>query len=1052
MSSLGRVLRPLLLALVPLSGGAASSPDAEPVLVAARLLARQQKFVGELRPLRVVRTSAATYVRFDQYVDGLPVVDGGAVVRIDAAGATALDARLVGAVPPASAFAATRGRREVILNRHGGAVRASEIIGGTPAMPVASYVGGDGRVLETRPLFFTSGGGPAAVFLSNPVTRLADPSLQDQDDHAAAVPGAAYSTVDLVSSAGDHLRNAFVEIVDRQLPSNAAARPDTSLVFTRDDPRFEETMLFHHVTGSLDYIDELGVEVSRLFASPLEIDAHAGEDDLSTYVAVPAGSGRLLFGDGGVDDAEDPDVVHHELMHALHDRIAPGALGGRSGSEARALAEGFADYWAMSLGYFESATRGRDPRCVGDWDVRCGNAPSRGCRYPAGADCLRRTDSRKTMADFVRNDVSGVEHRNGEIWASLLQQVFDDFVTKPDDIAAKRGIDRLVIETLFGIAPSPTFASVVVRMLDVDRRLFDGAHASSICRAATARGVIAASGCLPPPSLTRVVAPDRDLAIPDSGELVVSLGLSDERIIARVVVNVAIAHDRRADLRLELIAPDGSVVLLQEPSVSDAGTLLEVSYGLDTAPVESLARLAGRRAAGTWSLRITDTASKDTGRLLRWSLDFEFTEPVLPDDRLMRVRLPLFDGRTVVEVVSSADRDELLLVRDRDGAESSALVPARAAVAIDDPAAAFRRSLSGQASLWADPASLTIRGQLVRRRHDGGFVGAGLMPLGLNELTRRFDGELHLFLPPGVEPVIRTISGELVSTEMKFFDAAGNPLPDPLRAVRASIGVTAGDGEIAALAVASDGDLVVTATRGGIGRRYIPVAAHLPGWESDLHLGNVSSEMQNVELIYRSSVGEERRLLLTLAAGESLLLADVVGSSFSTRDSIGSIEVVAGAGVISGAIARHTGAGGRTAAGVDVRARRVANAHLSVPAREWIESLTLAAALRTGEMAEFVAMRRPYSYSNFGFAEVTGEPVELRIEIVSGRGDVIEEFAVMVGAFRSGQVSSRGLSRFGEAAMVRIRIVSGKGAVMLYRSIVDEITRDSIYTPARRWN
>ena len=27
------------------------------------------------------------------------------------------------------------------------------------------------------------------------------------------------------------------------------------------------------------------------------------------------GTGRLQFGEGGVDDAEDSDVVHHELGH-----------------------------------------------------------------------------------------------------------------------------------------------------------------------------------------------------------------------------------------------------------------------------------------------------------------------------------------------------------------------------------------------------------------------------------------------------------------------------------------------------------------------------------------------------------------------------------------------------------------------------------------------------------------------------------------------------------------------------------------------------------------
>jgi len=61
-------------------------------------------------------------------------------------------------------------------------------------------------------------------------------------------------------------------------------------------------------------------------------------DDNSYY-----SNGRLVFGEGGVDDAEDADVVLHELGHGLHDWLTNGSL-----SQVQGLSEGCGDYWAQS--------------------------------------------------------------------------------------------------------------------------------------------------------------------------------------------------------------------------------------------------------------------------------------------------------------------------------------------------------------------------------------------------------------------------------------------------------------------------------------------------------------------------------------------------------------------------------------------------------------------------------------------------------------------------------------------------------------------------------
>jgi subtilisin family serine protease len=80
---------------------------------------------------------------------------------------------------------------------------------------------------------------------------------------------------------------------------------------------------------------------------------------------------------------------------------------------------------------------------------------------------------------------------------------------------------------------------------------------------------------------------------------------------ATSTVGVNITHTYRGDLQLDLIAPDGSSYRLKSASYDSADNLI-TTY---------TANLSGETAAGTWTLRITDVYSGDSGRLNSWSLD-----------------------------------------------------------------------------------------------------------------------------------------------------------------------------------------------------------------------------------------------------------------------------------------------------------------------------------------------------------------------------------------------------------------------------------------------
>ena len=56
----------------------------------------------------------------------------------------------------------------------------------------------------------------------------------------------------------------------------------------------------------------------------------------------------IKLGKGGVDDAEDAEVILHELGHAIQDsQQVPFGFGGSL--EAGSIGEGFADYWAVTV-------------------------------------------------------------------------------------------------------------------------------------------------------------------------------------------------------------------------------------------------------------------------------------------------------------------------------------------------------------------------------------------------------------------------------------------------------------------------------------------------------------------------------------------------------------------------------------------------------------------------------------------------------------------------------------------------------------------------------
>ncbi|WP_237152420.1 M36 family metallopeptidase [Oryzibacter oryziterrae] len=332
-----------------------------------------------------------------------------------------------------------------------------------------------GAVLDTR-ILKLSVNGTGTVFDPNPVYTLNKGTLRDQANANYAALSSAYRTKTLYgiqkSGTGTGLRYKLIGPYARAMDIGVASLPGTCIAqetevrlappsqktsqfkFNRSQSGFEHTMAYYTLDRNQRYIQSLGF--GALWNASIRVDAHAMKADNSFYCASPHGAGYLAFGDGGVDDAEDADVILHEYGHALQDASS----GGRylSGGQAGAMGEGFGDYWAYST--YHSGTWGN---CFADWDSQ--------------GTCLRRLDkNKKYPRDYV-----GQVHKDGEIWSRGLRDLYLKI--------GKEKADKIILKSHFLIATSPNFTKGVAALLDADTALFSGAYKNDICAVFIDRGI-----------------------------------------------------------------------------------------------------------------------------------------------------------------------------------------------------------------------------------------------------------------------------------------------------------------------------------------------------------------------------------------------------------------------------------------------------------------------------------------------------------------------------------------------------------------------------------
>ena len=262
---------------------------------------------------------------------------------------------------------------------------------------------------------------------------------------------------DIQLSGGTYtLTGPFANIVDFEAPFKGIfSQANASFSFSREQDGFEAVNTYYHIDSFMRYINnELGLNIMPYqYAGGVQFDPHGlnGADN-SHYIR---STGQLSFGEGGVDDAEDADVIIHELGHGLHDWVTNG-----SASRVEGLGEGTGDYLGQSYSRAFNQWTPNDPQFhwFFNWDGHnefwSGRITNYAPQYPSG--------------------LTGMIHTDGQIWSTCLMRIWDKIGRQDTDRAVLQGLSMTTdrsnqedaAQTVLQAAENMAYAGGVVHLME----------------------------------------------------------------------------------------------------------------------------------------------------------------------------------------------------------------------------------------------------------------------------------------------------------------------------------------------------------------------------------------------------------------------------------------------------------------------------------------------------------------------------------------------------------------------------------------------------------
>lgn len=264
------------------------------------------------------------------------------------------------------------------------------------------------------------------------------------------------------SNGAFRLEGPYVKITEFESPViQPVTSNDGNFYFGRAASGFEDVNAYYHIDSMQRYVQSLGFY--NLANFPILVDAHANFGlDNSYYSSSP--SPRLAFGEGGVDDAEDADVIVHEYGHALSASGSPGTV---TGTQRQGQDEGIGDYLAASY------SRSINPFNwfnIFNWD---------------GHNTF--WDGRKCNITTKYPNITGNFYNYGELWCTVLMQAWG--------VIGKEASDKVFFQHLYMNAANQTLKDAAELILDADTLIYNGANSLAYLDAFCEKLLITDSRC-----------------------------------------------------------------------------------------------------------------------------------------------------------------------------------------------------------------------------------------------------------------------------------------------------------------------------------------------------------------------------------------------------------------------------------------------------------------------------------------------------------------------------------------------------------------------------
>jgi Zn-dependent metalloprotease/fibronectin type 3 domain-containing protein len=438
---------------------------------------------SEVSDLAVVSTKpspSGTHVRFQQMIDGIPVYRSEVVVNLNREGAIRsvsndyiadLSAPTQPKITSDEAYQAAsqavgiKGRllgdptnRLMILPKDGRGYLTYRVTIATedPLGDWEVFVDAvSGQVVQMYDQM-TYVEGTGKTFDPDPESTMNNPNLPDGNDADAGIPAGAYFTYPLhdlnAAQAGLYrLQGPWASMIDFESPTIAppAIADPNAFIWTRNPDEFENVLCYWQVDNIQRWFQSLGINNANALAQ--EMDAH-GLSGADNSHFIPS-THRIAYGDGGVDDAEDADVVLHEYGHAITYDINPSWGGGQMG----AMGEGYGDYVAGSYSYSRYPSYQNSPPFVFNWDGHN--------EFWAGRQLV------DTSLHYPEN-ATGDIYIGGTLWCSATYSCMQ--------AVGRSVMDALMLDHQFAQGPSATMEDAANFVIQSDMDMFGGVHVGQL--------------------------------------------------------------------------------------------------------------------------------------------------------------------------------------------------------------------------------------------------------------------------------------------------------------------------------------------------------------------------------------------------------------------------------------------------------------------------------------------------------------------------------------------------------------------------------------------